>query len=207
MKIYLIRHSESIDDIEDCYGGIADFDLTENGKKKVIEYSKNIENLGIKKIYCSPYKRAYQTAEILNKKLNAQLKVIDDIRELNSYGILSGVNKSRAKDIFSYVFKQEKYKNTGYYLGTTFLGGEDVSEFDSRVQNGIDLIIEDSKKLDLDCIAIITHGGVYRSIYKNMLNVNEKLEGMEDLATTVLEYANGKFNICDTKGIEFEESI
>lgn len=35
MKIYLIRHSESIDDIENCYGGIADFDLRENGIKKV----------------------------------------------------------------------------------------------------------------------------------------------------------------------------
>lgn len=34
MKIYLIRHSESIDDIENCYGGIADFELTENGKTK-----------------------------------------------------------------------------------------------------------------------------------------------------------------------------
>lgn len=38
MKIYLIRHSESIDDIENCYGGIADFDLTENGKTKVKEW-------------------------------------------------------------------------------------------------------------------------------------------------------------------------
>ena len=35
MKIYLIRHIESIDDIENCYGGIADFDLRENGIKKV----------------------------------------------------------------------------------------------------------------------------------------------------------------------------
>lgn len=34
MKIYLIRHIESIDDIENCYGGIADFDLSENGIKK-----------------------------------------------------------------------------------------------------------------------------------------------------------------------------
>lgn len=62
MKIYLIRHSESIDDIEDCYGGIADFDLTENGKNKVVEYSKGLEKYGIEKIYTSPYKRAYQTA-------------------------------------------------------------------------------------------------------------------------------------------------
>ena len=29
MKIYLIRHCESEDDILDCYGGCADFDLTE----------------------------------------------------------------------------------------------------------------------------------------------------------------------------------
>ena len=35
MKIYLIRHSESIDDIENCYGGIADFDLRKKKKKKV----------------------------------------------------------------------------------------------------------------------------------------------------------------------------
>lgn len=40
MKIYLIRHSESIDDIEDCYGGIADFDLSENGKNKVKNYQE-----------------------------------------------------------------------------------------------------------------------------------------------------------------------
>ena len=93
MKIYLIRHSESIDDIEDCYGGIADFDLSENGIKKVEQYK--IENLGIEKIYTSPYKRAYQTAKILNKKINVDLDIIDNIRECNSYGILSGVNKEK----------------------------------------------------------------------------------------------------------------
>ena len=54
MRIYLIRHSESIDDIENCYGGIADFDLTENGKKKVKEYRKQLESYGIEKIYTSP---------------------------------------------------------------------------------------------------------------------------------------------------------
>lgn len=64
MRIYLMRHSESIDDIEDCYGGISDFDLTENGKNKVKQYQKEIDNYGIEKIYTSPYKRAYQTAQI-----------------------------------------------------------------------------------------------------------------------------------------------
>lgn len=203
MKIYLIRHSESIDDIEDCYGGIADFDLSENGIKKVEQYE--IENLGIEKIYTSPYKRAYQTAKILNKKLNVDLEIIDNIRECNSYGILSGLNKEKAKKIFSYVFEMPKYKNTGYYLGTSFLGGEEINEFDKRVEEGITEIISKSK--ELNTIAIVTHGGVYRSIYKNILKVDRKLEQMEDLATTELTYDDGKFEIINKQGILFGPKI
>lgn len=203
MKIYLIRHSESIDDIEDCYGGIADFDLSENGIKKVEQYE--IENLGIEKIYTSPYKRAYQTANILNRKLNVDVEVIDNIRECNSYGILSGVNKEKAKNIFSYVFNMEEYKNTGYYLGTSFLGGEDINKFDKRVEEGITEIISKSK--ELNTIAIVTHGGVYRSIYKNILRVDKKLEQIDDLAITELKYNNGKFEIINKQGIVFGETI
>ena len=203
MKIYLIRHSESIDDIEDCYGGIADFDLSENGIKKVEQYK--IENLGIEKIYTSPYKRAYQTAKILNKKINVDLDIIDNIRECNSYGILSGVNKEKAKTIFSYVFDMPKYKSTGYYLGTSFLGGENINEFDKRVEEGITEIISKSK--ELNTIAIVTHGGVYRSIYKNILRVDKKLEQIDDLAITELKYNNGKFEIINKQGIVFGETI
>lgn len=203
MKIYLIRHSESIDDIEDCYGGITDFDLSEEGIRKVKEY--NIQNLGIEKIFSSPYKRAFQTAKILNKKINVDLEIIDNIRECNSYGILSGVNKEKAKKIFSYVFNMPKYQNTGYYLGTSFLGGEDVNEFDKRVEEGITEIISKSK--GLNTIAIVTHGGVYRSIYKNILKVDRKLEQMEDLATTELKYDDGKFEIINKQGIVFGETI
>lgn len=205
MKIYIIRHSESIDDIENCYGGIADFDLTENGKDKVKESRKEIDNYGIEKIYTSPYKRAYQTAQILNENMKVDMKVIDDIRELNSHGIRSGVNKELAKNIFSYVFQKEEYKNTGYYLGKTFLGGEDIEEFDKRVKEAINFIIRDSQ--GLDSIAIVTHGGVHRSIFKNILNINKKLDEIDDVATTILEYNNGKFEIIETKGIKFGEDI
>lgn len=205
MKIYLIRHSESIDDIQNCYGGIADFALTENGKDKVKESRKLIENYRIEKIYTSPYKRAFQTAQILNENMKVEIKVIDDIRELNSHGIRSGVNKELAKDIFSYVFQQEEYKNTGYYLGKTFLGGEDIEEFDKRVKEAINFIMRDSK--GLDAIAIVTHGGVHRSIFKNMLNISKKIDEIDDVATTILEYNNGKFEIIETKGIKFGEDI
>lgn len=200
MKIYLIRHSESIDDVENCYGGIADFDLSEHGKDKVKQYQKDTDNYGIEKMYTSPYKRAYQTAEILNENIKVELKIVEDIRELNSHGIRSGVNKELAKSIFSSIFAKEEYKDTGYYQGKTFLGGEDIKEFDNRVKAAINAILEDSK--NLKTIAIVTHGNVCKSIYKNILNVDEKIE-LDDLATTVLNYENDKFNIIETKGIKF----
>lgn len=42
------------------------------------------------------------------------------------------------------MFQKEEYKNTGYYLGKTFLGGEDIEKFDNRVKEAIKLIIKDS---------------------------------------------------------------
>lgn len=59
----------------------------------------------------------------------------------------------------------------------------------------------------LNTIAIVTHGGVYRSIYKNIFNIYKKIEGMEDLATTVLNYNNRIFNVIEAKGIELGEKI
>ena len=53
----------------------------------------------------------------------------------------------------------------------------------------------------------MTHGGVHRSIFKNILNINKKIEEIDDVATTILEYNNGKFEIIETKGIKFGEDI
>lgn len=205
MKIYLIRHSESVDDIQDCYGGIADFELTENGKRKVENYREEIKKYGIQKIYSSPYKRAYQTAQIFKKDIKEEIEVVENIRELNQYGILSGVNKKLAKDIFSYVLNKEEYKNIGYYNRKTFLGGEDIKEFDNRVKSGMEYIISSSE--NLQTIAIVTHGGVYRSIYKNILNIDKKIEQIEDLATTILDFEDNKFRISDIQGIRLGEKI
>ncbi len=205
MKIYLIRHSESVDDILNCYGGVADFELTEDGKNKVKEYSKKFKNYGVEKIYTSPYKRALNSAKILNTDINVELEIVDGIREFNQYGVMSGVNKDLAKDIFSNLLNMEEYKDFGYYNKKTFYGGEEIIDFDTRVKDAINEIINNSK--EYNTIAIITHGGVYRSIFKNILNINKKIVGIEDLATTTINYIDGKFIIENVDGVVYGENI
>jgi len=205
MKIYLIRHSESVDDILNCYGGVADFELTEDGKNKVKEYSKKFKNYRVEKIYTSPYKRALNSAKILNESINVELEVVDGIREFNQYGVMSGVNKDLAKDIFSNLLNMEEYKDFGYYNKKTFYGGEEIIDFDTRVKDAINEIINNSK--EYNTVAIITHGGVYRSIFKNILNIDKKIVGIEDLATATINYIDGKFIIENVDGVVYGEKI
>lgn len=42
MKMVLIRHGESIDDILDGYGGAADYTLSDSGKQTAMEVAKSL---------------------------------------------------------------------------------------------------------------------------------------------------------------------
>lgn len=203
MRIYLIRHCESEDDILDCYGGCADFELTNKGIKTAKLYSDNIKKLGIEKIFSSPYKRAKGVASIFNEKLNCGIEIINDLREINTYGVMSGVNKKLAKEIFSILLNSNEYKNFGYYNGKTFEGGESIENFDNRVKNAFSIIVNSS----YNKVAIVTHGGVFRSVYKNILRQNDKILEIEDVATIEIEYNNGEYSIISMKGIELENNL
>lgn len=197
MKIYFIRHSESEDDLNNCYGGCADWKLTENGKQKVYDAKPFFVGKGIQKFYSSPYKRAYETALILANE-NVVVEKVFDLREINTYGVMSGVEKNLAKELFKTFLELDEYKQIGYYLGKSFYGGEPTHEFDARVQNAIENIVSNSTE---NVIGVVTHGGVFRSIFKNILNVQGKIINIEDVAYAEVIYDDGKFELSSKNGI------
>jgi len=198
MKIYLIRHCESEDDILNCYGGCADFDLTDFGRETAKKASNNLVGLNIQKIFSSPYKRAKNTAKIFGDKIGVDIEIVNDLREHNVHGVMAGVNKDLAKEIFSFWLGQEQYKGYGYSAGKSFYGGEDVKEFDARVKKSFKYVA----KQNFETVAVVAHGGVFRSTYKNILGKTEKLVEIEDAAMIEINYVNGKFNLARTKGVK-----
>lgn len=200
MKIYFIRHSESEDDILNCYGGSADFMLTDAGRNKVLNFCSTFKNLEVEKIFSSPLKRAFETAKILSENSgDTPIEVIFDIRELNCYGVMSGVNKDKAKEIFGWLLKLPEYKEFGYSLGKTFYGGEDIAEFDARVKNAV----ENISNSGLNKVAVVTHGGVLISIFKNIFNEKRKIKSIDDVALIETEYVDGKFKVLNTSGVSY----
>lgn len=71
MKIYVIRHSDAVDQGTPGYEDDSLRPLTENGCDKAKKIASALKGLGVKPdiIVSSPYVRAKQTAEILAKKL------------------------------------------------------------------------------------------------------------------------------------------
>lgn len=203
MKIYFIRHSESKDDFINCYGGASDWDLTENGAKKVEKFRPKFEKFNIQKIYVSPLKRAYKTAEILNKKTNLPIEKVFDLHETNHYGFLTGLEKNLAKELFAYLLEKPEYQNASYYNRKSMPGGETADELDKRVKCVLKNIIKSSK--DLDTIAIVTHGGVLRSIFSTILKEKRKILDIKDVACAEVENNKGKFTVKQTDGFVFEK--
>lgn len=197
MKIYLIRHSESEDDILNCYGGCADFDLTENGIAKVEAFAETAACFGIQKVFASPYKRAKSTAEIICEKVQCDLEIVNDIREHNAYGVMSGINKDLAKEIFGYWLNKDEYIDF-HARGQCFYGGEPETELINRVK----IAFEYMTKQNYETIAIVTHGGVIRRVWKHILNRPEKLLEIADVAMFEINYENGKYEVLNTKGVK-----
>jgi len=114
MKIYFIRHTEADDDRRDSFGGIADDPLIESGEIYAKKVGKALVNKRINIIYSSPYIRAKKTAELINESLNIKIVEIYNLRERNSYGVLSGIEKVKAKELFpSIMLRIDQMKRKG----------------------------------------------------------------------------------------------
>jgi len=99
-KIILVRHGQSLWNLEKRFTGWVDVDLTDNGKleaKKSGELIKK-EQLNIDLYYCSFQLRAKNTLKIIQDELNDHKK-FKEAWQLNErhYGALTGLNKDEMK--------------------------------------------------------------------------------------------------------------
>ena len=201
IRAFIVRHGEAQDDVEDCYGGIADFPLTDVGRDAAREVAERLVGKGIERIYSSPYQRAAETGRIIGSMLGCKIETVDDLRERNSYGVLSGVNKDKVKEIFPNVLSKISGKPGGYYSEDIVTGAEPLEDFDNRVKSAINDIFYNAAASSIICI--VTHGNVIRSIYKNILGVDGKVE-LGHLAITEIEWENSHALICSSNGVNVE---
>lgn len=187
MKIYLIRHGETTGDEEDRYGGDYDDHLSSTGRNQVRELGNKLKDKKVEMIYHSPRIRTTETARIVSELIRSEMKEVEDIRERNAYGILTGMIKSEAKE----AFPEEVEKLEKDMIRHTVKGSEDYDSFKNRVIPAFEEIMLRS---GFDSIAIITHGGPISCFTREYLLLGE-FERVGDCAILELENTNGEITL------------
>ena len=117
----------------------------ENNKLKKQRTKQQIANLKIDRIISSDLSRAKETAEIINKKVGAEITYDKRLREVN-YGDFEGIQIDKFTDKDWEIFNETPEK----------IKGESRQQVYDRVKSFIDEIKDDENVL------VVTHGGSLR---------------------------------------------
>tara|TARA_B110000196_G_scaffold167634_1_gene144036 strand:- start:1 stop:723 length:723 start_codon:yes stop_codon:yes gene_type:complete len=203
-KLILVRHGQSIWNLENRFTGWYDVELSENG---ILEAQKAgelliAENINIDHAYTSYLKRADNTLKIILK--NMSLKNMNIVRswEFNErhYGSLTGLNKAEMKEklgenqIKIYrrswdIAPPELEKNNDFNprsdkiynnIDSKFIPNtESLKDTYDRVIPYFDLNIK-TKIIDGKNIIIAAHGNSLRALCKKLFNIsNDKINELE----------------------------
>ncbi len=194
MKIYLIRHGQTTGDVENRYGGAYDDALTDKGKKQAQELANKLADSDIQILFCSPMTRTQQTAKTLSAKLNCDIKTIENLKERNKNGILTGMTRDEAKIKYpELVEKLKDYKNQ-------IQGAESQEDFTERIKKAF---TEITGATNYSTIGIVTHGMPFWVVFGDILNDNGIVE-IADCAYAVLEKDGQKIKVEKLDGIEYK---
>jgi broad specificity phosphatase PhoE len=162
--IYLIRHGESLGNLEKRFLGHSDWDLTEKGKKQAEFAAGYFENIKVDAIYSSDLLRAHDTA-VPHAELRG-LTVIDSegLREVN-IGEWEGklVSDLKRDHYEEFVIKWQQGFGT-----FTFPGGDNVMASATRFYNEVLRIAREHQG---GCVLIAAHAAVIRAFWCMTCNI------------------------------------
>ena len=163
MNIYLIRHGESTSDIKNKYDGDYDDDLTESGLQDAKTIARKLNGSNVEVVFTSPKNRALKTSKIICDVLGCKTSVMDDLAEQDIYGAYLELGRNQP---------EEEYRR----LGEIIVNRDNVVEGSETYKNFKERVIKcffDITNQSFESIAIVTHGGPIRCIFREILALGE----------------------------------
>ncbi|WP_096201755.1 histidine phosphatase family protein [Bacillus sp. FJAT-45350] len=149
MKLYIIRHGESMGNRLGKIQGWQDFELSPTGKKQAQLVGSYLSTTTFDAIYSSDLTRAYETAVSITDLQSTEVKKWSKIREIK-LGPLEG----KTKDEIHVAFPETKATSI---LTSGVQGTETIEEITYRCR---DILVELLSKHQGQEVAIVSHGGL-----------------------------------------------
>lgn len=158
MRILLIRHGRQNSPL--CN---VDVPLAEEGRRQAELLGERLAGEQIDAIWSSHLIRAVETADIMNEKINVPREIREDLQEI-SFGDMEGLSDEviadRYEDFLRARLKMER--------DMAYPGGESSADVLNRVLP----VMKEIMSLDYETVAVVTHGGVIRSLVAHYLGMD-----------------------------------
>lgn len=177
MKVWMVRHGESENNLKKLWTGWMDVPLTSTGEEQAARVAALMEGVNFDRVFSSDLMRAKRTAEIAVP--GCRCEAMELLREVD-LGTLAG------KSISS--ISNEERQALACCEGYWKYGGESREKFNGRVKAAGKML---ESLTDCENVAVFAHGGFLRAFLREVLEFPVEVTGRilcKNCATAIFEY-------------------
>jgi broad specificity phosphatase PhoE len=162
MKLYLIRHGQTVWNAENRIQGHLGVSLDETGIQQAEQMAVRLQQMGVQphQVITSDLQRALETAERIAQYLEAPIEVMPGLRE-RAWGEWEGITGTEIKERYP-MTKEERIQFVPK-------GAESTPQFWQRVREAWQAIL----KVEAEELVIVGHGGSLRVMLCEALGAGE----------------------------------
>lgn len=188
-NIYVFRHGQTDMNAAGVWQGQGvDLFLNETGIEQAQKLAQSLKDKKLDVIYCSPLKRAYHTAKIVQMQCRVPIVMEQDLIEGN-FGIAEGQSKEKIRELYPEQYAAWRNLNPEF-LDARFDGGESKREIQERIMRALQKFSETS----YENIAVSTHSAVTRAM---LLHFGLKMDKIPNAECIKLEAEGGRLRLAE----------
>ncbi|MDI6827559.1 MAG: alpha-ribazole phosphatase [Armatimonadota bacterium] len=162
MRIILVRHGETIYNLERRYQGHTDVELTELGRKQALRTAERLSKEHISAIYSSDLIRANETAKLIAKFHNLSVQTDKRLREC-AFGDWEGLTVDEIRERYPELYANYQRDSVQHRAPN----GERLESLLERVSQVADWIAEKHRD---ENVVLVGHGGTIHAFICYALN-------------------------------------
>ena len=198
-RIFIVRHTETVGNIEKRLTGRQDYEVTLRGEKLIQKLTSELSNIKFDKIYSSTSGRAIKTVENLAKLNNLEIETKEDLCEMY-FGKYDGWKWEDVNRIQPEIKQRQNEINE--------ISGIEDQETMEHVADRMDKCIRDIVQANIGkTILISSHGVAIEAFLRKISGIPFSQEREKfcqyNVAINELEYENDKFKVIQLANIDY----
>lgn len=198
-RIFIVRHTETVGNIEKRLTGRQDYEVTPRGEKLIQKLTTELSNIKFDKIYSSTSGRAIKTVENLAKLNNLEIETKEDLCEMY-FGKYDGWKWEDVNRIQPEIKQRQNEINE-----ISRIEGQETMEY---VADRMDKCIRNIVQANIGKTILISSHGVAIEAFLRKISGIPFIQEREkfcqyNVAINELEYENDKFKIIQLANIDY----